>query len=362
MDRAINSTGQFEQYVEKKEEEVQIEPQENSSPGDKKLPRRVLPVYRTGDVTKGTLRLKLKKSMRADSVSIRLRCQAVVNISNPSKFGPHDNRAAERYVDKNIVVWKKSENENAASDVVVEEATPAQSELLPEGWSSWPFQFTIPDDSPPSVPNLAPGADNYCYILHRLRGKLTKGRGIRGREVVTYKALWVEPPYDIADDPQNLEPITACETLDTGLLLKSGKLSVKADLAKKGFVKGKAIPIKLEIDNQTSGQIKKVTAGLMLQGSYRLEESPTALSKTISISSTRVKVENVSSGMAPVLNWLLPWDFSRSSVDGNLLPVGTLTVCKLITVRYVIIIKVKRGGMHRNMQLEIPIVVGNVDS
>ena len=73
-------------------------------------------------------------------------------------------------------------------------------------------------------------------------------------------------------------------------------------------------------------------------------------------------MENVSSGMAPVLNCLLPWDFSRCGcVDGNLLPTGTLTGCKLITVRYVIIIKVKRGGMHRNMELEISIVIGNLD-
>ena len=63
-----------------------------------------------------------------------------------------------------------------------------------------------------------------------------------------------------------------------------------------------------------------------------------------------------------MLDWLLPWDFSGCSLDGNLMPTGTLTDCKLIDIKYDLIVKVKRAGLHRNMELQIPIFIGNKDS
>ena len=66
--------------------------------------------------------------------------------------------------------------------------------------------------------------------------------------------------------------------------------------------------------------------------------------------------------MEPKLEWLLPWDFSGCSMDGNLMPTGTLDDCKLIDIKYEVIVKVKRSGLHRDMELQIPIYIGNSNS
>ena len=47
--------------------------------------------------------------------------------------------------------------------------------------------------------------------------------------------------------------------------------------------------------------------------------------------------------MGTKLDWLLAWDFSGCSMDGNLMPTGTLDDCHLIDIKYDVIIKVKRS-------------------
>ena len=61
-------------------------------------------------------------------------------------------------------------------------------------------------------------------------------------------------------------------------------------------------------------------------------------------------------------NWNLPWDFSDCSVDGNLMPVGDLDCSVLLDINYEIDIDIKRSGLHRNMDIHIPIHIGNFSS
>ncbi len=58
----------------------------------------------------------------------------------------------------------------------------------------------------------------------------------------------------------------------------------------------------------------------------------------------------------------VPLDFSEAAIDSNLIPAGTLSDCQYIDVKYDLNIKVKRSGMHRNIEFNVPIKIGNVNS
>ena len=124
------------------------------------------------------------------------------------------------------------------------------------------------------------------------------------------------------------------------------------------FVRGETIPLDVEIVNESKGVINKVTGCIRLFGKAR---TGSWISKGIKIQSEKVEEGPVDSGMSPTFHMQLPWDFSGSSADGNLLPVGDLDVTKLLDVQYEIRIKVDRKGLHRNMEFAIPVKIGNAN-
>ena len=323
------------------------------------LPRRVLPVYKPGEVVKGHVNLKLKEAVQTDALTVNFLGAGVVNIRIYNQYGYMDKTNYEKYVDETKTLWSKTGNETEKgefSSMLVNDR-PRTGKEIPAGSYIWPFEFTIPHETSQSTPNLIPSSVNYCYVVYRLQAQI----GSEKSEVAS-KGLWIEKSYDIAEDPDNLLPETQEEVLDTGLIFKSGKLSVQATIPRKAFIRGENIPLELVINNQTSGTINKVTACIVMHGKCRLSESRFTCSKSINVKGAKQEMQNVSSGMAPVINWDLSWDFSGSSVDSNLMPTGTLDDCKLIDIQYDVLVEVKRSGLHRNMELQIPLFVGNYNS
>jgi hypothetical protein len=372
MDKAINDTGCLQNKHQDKPTEAEASAIRDElfnadfetfeTPLD--LPRRVLPIYKPGDVVKGYVNLKLKEAVKADSLTLNFLGAGVVNIRIYHKHGYYDDTRHEKYVDDTKTLWMKTglkpEKEEEFSSLVSD--APQSGDVLPAGNHRWPFEFTIPHVTSQSTPNLHPSSAHYCFVIYRIKAKLDSGKALGRGDVVTHKGLWVEKLYDIASDPENLLPVTQEEVLDTGIIFKSGKISIRATLPRKAFKKGEHIPLELIIDNQTSGKIDKVTAYIAMHGKFRLSDSRCTCSKSLNVKGAKQTVENVSAGMAPSKNWTLAWDFSGSSVDSNLMPTGTLDDCKLIEVKYDVVVKVKRSGLHRNMELHLPIYVGNYNS
>ena len=374
MDRAMNDTGCLQKKVDEKnpskedpnairEELFNADFDTFETPLD--LPRRVLPVYKPGEVVKGHINLKLREAVQADALTINFLGAGVVNIRIYHRYGYYDDTRYEKYVDDTKTLWiktgKKPEDGGDFSSLLPSDA-PQSGEVIPAGSHRWPFEFMIPHETSQSTPNLHPSSAHYCYVVYRLKAKIDSGKILGYGDMLSHKGLWVEKSYDIATDPENFLPETQEEVLDTGIIFKSGKSSIKATIPRKAFIRGENIPLELVIDNQTSGKIDRVTACIVMHGKFRLSDSRLTCSKSISVKGTKQKIENVSSGMAPIKNWVLAWDFSGSSVDSNLMPTGTLDDCKLIDVRYDVLVKVKRSGMHRNMELQIPIFIGNYNS
>ena len=74
----------------------------------------------------------------------------------------------------------------------------------------------------------------------------------------------------------------------------------------------------------------------------------------------QVTCDPVAGDAVSVQNLELPLEFM--DIDNNLIPSGTLDDCGLIDVKYEIVIKLKRKGLHRNMELKIPVTIGTTNS
>jgi len=370
MDKMFSDVGTFEKVAaeERKSDEDNKADEDDSSfdISDTKLdlPRRVLPVYGPGDVVKGQIVVKLNKHVEADKLTVNLGGSGVVVIRTYSQYGYYDSKSFDVFINKTKDLWIKSDDKETMDDLqnlVVNDNCPVRSKYLSEGIHKFPFEFVIPAETSQSCPNIHPNSHNYAFVTYRLKAQIDSGKWL-GSDLVTHKGMWVVKPYDIASNPERLLPSTTEETLDTGLIVKSGRISLKATLPGKAFIKRESIPIHLEIDNQSKGAIEEVCAYINMQAKFRSSDCKLAFNKSASVKGRKLRETDIAAGVCPSLHWDLPWDFSIASVDSNLMPSGSLDDCKLIGVSYDVTVKVKRSGLHRNMVLEIPVEIGDYNS
>lgn len=334
---------------------------------DAAMPRRVLPVYKPGEEIKGKVILKLNQPVKADALKLKFTGYAHVNVRVYHRYGYYDCHAEEMFANEKRQLWVKSDSKGA-SDVAdtfallhASDGT-VRSEVLAAGDHVFPFSFVIPLEARQSTPPLKPSHVYRGYLVYYLAAKIDKGKALAAGNILAHKGIWLETPYDIAKDPRNLLPVSSEESLETGVLWKPGKITVKASLPKGGVLIGQTIHLTLEVDNHSSGEISKIEARVRITGKVRLSEKKLALHNNVNIKSEKVTLEGVPPGMCPRHTVQLPWNFSESSVDGNLLPVGTLDDCTLLDVKYDVRVKLTRKGAHRNLELSLPITVGNFNS
>ena len=99
-----------------------------------------------------------------------------------------------------------------------------------------------------------------------------------------------------------------------------------------------------------------------MYGKIQHSESKLTLRHSVNIKGEKIKEGPVASGMCPTYNWVLPWDFSQCSIDNMLMPVGDLDQSKFIDINYEVDIELKRSKLRRNMDIKIPIKIGNVNT
>ena len=328
-------------------------------------PRRVLPIFVPGEVVKGNLVLKLKNNLEANRLTLRFDGHAVVNIRVYHRSGYYDYTKEEKFTENEVLLWKQtSKDTKDASGDLMSASGPMRSSTLEAGTHRFPFEFNIPSNAPQSCPPLIPHSADWAHLVYRLKASIHKDKLMKSGDISTYQGIWLETVCDIGRLKDAMQPVVVEETLDTGVIQfwKSGKLSVKVTLPQAGFLKGQDIPLMMEIDNQTKADIKKVKARIRMYGKARQGDGKLNLSHAINVKGEKVSEGPIATGMCPKLNWTLPWDFSECSVDGNLMPVGDLDCSVLLDINYEIDIDIKRSGLHRNMDIHIPIKVGNVNS
>jgi hypothetical protein len=332
-----------------------------------KLPRRVIPIYKAGDVIKGSIVLSLNKSIDAAKLVVGLQGRSFVQVRCYHSKGYFDVTGEETFVREKKSVWERISDKGDVGDqmsLLAVEAGIAKSSVLAEGSHSFPFEFSIPTDVPQSAPPMVISTHNKGYLMYRIKAAIDQQKTGGFGNIVIHKGIWIQKEVDIAQDPKNLERVHVEETLETNTIAfwKSGKITVRATMEKPGCLIGQPVPIRIEICNESNGEINAVSACIRMYGKARQANSRAAAGNTIDVKSEKVKEGAVAVGMNPVYSWVLPWDFSNCSVDGNLLPVGDLNDSKLLDINYEINIKLKRKALHRNMELHIPIFVGSTNS
>ena len=243
-------------------------------------------------------------------------------------------------------------------------SAPARSKTLLPGSHHFSFEFTIPQSAAQSMPPLVLSSVNSVNLIYRLKATIVTGSLLTLGNFVTHKAIWVTKSYDINSDPANMEPLSVRKCLEGSAMplqcLPLGNIRARAELSRSAFIKGEAIPVFIEVSNDSLWDINKVEARLVLQGKAVMGRRKTA--KPIRLNSQAIAEGPVAAGTSQTFRWQLPWDFSRSSVDGELLPVGKLDDSRRIKMGYEVEVKVKRTSLCGGLEMRIPIVVGTEDS
>ncbi len=142
----------------------------------------------------------------------------------------------------------------------------------------------------------------------------------------------------------------------------NSQVNCVAKVPRRAFTRGEMIPLTLEIDNQANSDISGVVAWVALTGKSRTGLSKLSCSRSINLKAKKVKEGGVPPSQSKVIKLEVPLDFTESAIDSNLIPAGTLSDCQYIDIKYNLNIKVKRSGMHRNIEFNVPIKVGNINS
>ncbi len=335
----------------------------NEMQPSQKIPKRLLPVYKPGDLVRGQLILELTDKIEAEKLRITFKGRALVRIRVYHPRGFYDDYGEEFYVQEETVFWHKADGKDVTDQfALLSTFSLPPSSYIPPGNHRFPFEYVIPADARGSVPDLINSYSDFGYLGYRLKALIDQGKTFHRGNIVTCKGIWVEKSFDIAKVPDEMTPITCEETLMTGFLVKSGKIGLKATLPRRAYIRGETIPVTLDIENINKIPIDSISARVCLHGKMRAGTGPLRPCRSLSTKSVKVDGESIPADTIRRIQLELPLDFNDSYVDSNLVPAGTLDDCKLLDVHYEIIIKGKRKGVHRDMELNIPITLGTENS
>uniref|UniRef100_A0AC34GT54 Arrestin C-terminal-like domain-containing protein n=1 Tax=Panagrolaimus sp. ES5 TaxID=591445 RepID=A0AC34GT54_9BILA len=198
-----------------------------------------------------------------------------------------------------------------------------ESDQLDPGNHEYPFEFTIPEDAPPSMDE---GQGKVRYFI---KASVETPWTIKSEA----KAEFIVLPYLNLNAYSKLdEPRTS--KIEKSRLLSSNHITATVSIPKTGYAPGEVIPVKLEILNQTSLEVTAIEAGILQTYNFVGYDDGTTSGYRKTIISTKkhnfdtvpVKVEK---NKMTVLSISLPVP--------ELLP--TLEDCANITLEYDVIVR-----------------------
>ncbi len=284
-----------------------------------------------GSTVRGELRVSVDKPKEYDGIYLTLWGAATVRwqVSQDRHTVTFFNR--EMYVHNQVPVW---------------EAKNSPTGDLPVGEHHFPFSFWLPENVPPSFEG------KYGQVRYEVAASIT-AIGSLTRPSVKSKHL-VAAHLIVEDErprPDILrrynQPITVVKTKALKFLFfRSGSVSARVDIPRRGFSPGEIIPINVKVNNQSSRQ---VSVASVLQRVDTFTESR-GTQRTVH----RLIAETVSSPIRPGVN---------ASYEGRklVIPVDvqkTLRGCSCISVEYYLIVVV-RIPWSFNKKIKIQITIAN---
>ena len=314
---------------------------------------RVIPVYKPGDVIKGHVTLALREPLEAKNFRIVATGKASVYTIVSDAYGE------EKYMDESIMLWTRAKcGANLSEKLIPNSDVLPPSDRIPPGDYEFPFAFQIPPIALASCPPLYDVDGRQCHIVYRLVAVINRNKLFKRGNILAMQGLWVEQEVDIADNADDLVPLVVEKSYKPGVFRKSGHLNCIARLPSRAFVKGETIELDLEIANHTPLDIDEVRARVVIEGKARTGYG--TFDETVRFKNRSEKEKCGMIAINTTETCKLSLDLKNTGIDNNLLPFSrNLQNCKLIDLKYTIEIKFKRKGLHRKLDMKIPIVLGS---
>ena len=328
------------------------------------LPDWVLPVFQPGDAIKGQVILDLQQPLTANGLNLEFHGGAHTKIIVRRGQSSRAAKGKEIYVNNNTWLWLKKGVHKTASVGLLPIAT---EDALRPGRHTFPFKFAMPSHAKPSVPPFKRGRDS-AHLAYFLKATIDKGIPLRKGNIVLHQALWVNRPKDIA---HNLQPVRVDQTLATGFMscCFGGRKSItcRTSLPHSGFIKGDAVPLSLEIDNNSGHVIPEVTCSVEARCIFKARDCSRQRIKILQKDGVQLRTGPISPNMSPFFQLMLQTDgfpatFFSGGIDGMLVPPTPFSDCGIIYVDYRVKVEFKKKGACCKSRIYIPIMTGTHNS
>ena len=279
-----------------------------------------------GSEVSGVLSFQVTEAKSYSYAKVRLFGRAHVSWSRGQEGGTQS--VTREYLNLKVVVWSQHQAPNG---------------ILHPGPYSFPFQFTIPDDT--LLPRTFEGTGG--SIRYTIEGRIATGAW-KFDHVVRAELPLVEV-VDINlsrfQRPARREVTkTVCCWCCT-----SGPITLSAETPRTGFCIGEVIPLSVNLENGSNRQIQ-LSATLQQRVVYSAHRQIVARNKyqVLRLLSDRLQPRT------PTL-----WSLG----DNLIIPRGwkpSITTCSIIKVAYSLKVSAQIHGAISNSSVEIPILIGNV--
>jgi len=239
---------------------------------------------------------------------------------------------------KQTVVYRNKEQYLDYSNILL--ATDTATEL---SVGNHEFPFSVPLEA--NIPSSFEGKHGH------VRYKVTAS--IDDPQKKTEHFFTVLTPYDLNKDQDAQLPINEKkDKTPTTLFGKSDPISATITIPRTGFVPGERIPVDAEILNQSSTKIKNTTLRIIQKVTFHAKslfnKTRTRTSKIAEIK----RDEEIEEGGR--LEW------KNYTIEIPPMPTSPLEHCSIISIRTLVELEVNPSGLHRDLVVHAPIIVGSV--
>ncbi|CAJ0580629.1 unnamed protein product, partial [Mesorhabditis spiculigera] len=237
-------------------------------------------IYRPGEWVSGTMVLTLTKPCKSPQATIRLFGSAETEwqreIVNGKYLEKETYEGEIEIVDEEIMLWKNG-----------------RSDEIPVGTHVFRFQMQLPFTCLPSYEG------NHGNIRYTVEAEVERHWRFSYLQVLPFTVVTF---CDLNSLPDLNQPAYKVVNENTGIpLFRRGNIKVEAHMTKKGFISGDTIPIRLNINNEsTKEMISKHSLASRKEGSFELTFKIPSVAATFQCALIRVyymlKVDVVTGG------------------------------------------------------------------
>ena len=287
--------------------------------------------FRPGSELRGTLTVEVGEPRGFHYIKVSLigEAHAFINI-NDATCTATDTR---KYINEQTIVWHWEQ---------------ARDGRLQSGRHTFPFQFTIPNEQLPSSVEYTTieegSSSSFGYIQYYVEGRIETDEP--EFDHLTQASFRLVEVVDINNVPDLQRPIGGeIQKTIHGRFLASGKITVRAEIPRRGYCIGEIIPLTVRVEN-TSNKQMGIAVYLQQVLTYRAE--------ACTCSSHRELLHLTSETMHRRIFLWRPG--SRLRVPQT---VPTNTSCSIVTVEYVLVVETLIPSANKR-SIEIPLTIGNV--